>query len=657
MHTSLAHPHELQLPRWCHVSSRPVGSRHVAEVSTAAKRAGQQARPRETVVGIDLGTTNSAVAYIEAGGKPRCIPNEEGSKTTPSVVAFLPEGEVTVGNRAKREANRHPGTTYSSTKRLIGRKFDDPVVQQEQPRLPFQVLSGEKGEVCLKCDVVGRGFIYPEEVSAQVLVQLLDDAERFTGGEVRKAIISVPAYFNTKQREATANAGALAGLGVVRLIREPVAAALAYGLNLKEDQTVLVFDLGGGTYDISLLEVGNGTIEVLSTGVSCLSLMPVGGPGGGPQSVQFTRKRLEELSVDLWRRCRLPLDQACWAAGVDLNAIVGEAAEKRDELRKRGVPAWKTETLTPIIKPRSRPPLSKVLLVGGATRMPAVSQFIKNMTGIEPEQGVVNPDEAVALGAAVQAGVLQGEVKDLMIIDQWQAAILAQQNEDNAKQFDSGCPGLQNTCIMDPAAILAQLDEENAAEDAAEAAQAAAATMAESESLGTRKGTQSSRGDMSRTESGKGSRGSSEEGDGSGTSQGGSRSDDAVEGSEPQRLRRQRRRTAIRTKRVGSLGGAVAGSGVYKPGSDTAAPSQHLQLHIKTNGHGPTNTITRAELVGILVALQHEQTEIATDSASCLSQISNQTLHPIRMRYLLHAELIHAISTMLEHSPHPIHFY
>mmetsp|Transcript_29399 Transcript_29399/g.76255 ORF Transcript_29399/g.76255 Transcript_29399/m.76255 type:complete len:365 (-) Transcript_29399:339-1433(-) len=268
MHTSPAHPHQQQLlqPRWCHDSSRPAGNRHAPIVPAAAKRAGQQARPRETVVGIDLGTTNSAVAYIDAGGKPRCIPNEEGSKTTPSVVAFLPEGEVTVGSRAKREANRHPGTTYSSTKRLIGRKFDDPVVQQEQPRLPYQLLSGEKGEVCLKCDAVGRGFIYPEEVSAQVLVQLLDDAERFTGGEVRKAIISVPAYFNTKQREATANAGALAGLDVVRLIREPVAAALAYGLNLKEDQTVLVFDLGGGTYDISLLEVGNGTIEVLSTG-------------------------------------------------------------------------------------------------------------------------------------------------------------------------------------------------------------------------------------------------------------------------------------------------------------------------------------------------------------------------------------------------------
>ncbi|KAG2438835.1 hypothetical protein HXX76_005375 [Chlamydomonas incerta] len=435
----------------------------------------------QTLVGIDLGTTNSAVAYIETG-KPKCIPNADGETITPSVVSVLKDGEVVVGKRAQRQAVLHPAATYYSVKRLIGRRADDPAVREEAGRLPYKVSADEDGAVVLDCPNVGPGYLYPEEVSAQVVSQLVADAAEHTRGRVTKAVIAVPAYFDDRQREATVAAGKLAGLETVRLLREPVAAALAYGLDLREDATVLVFDLGGGTYDVSLLEVGAGTVEVLSTGgdshlggddwdaaicnwvqrnyLSPAGLdpgsdprlranlralaqaakhslseadevvlrMPVGGRGGGPLEVTLTRDTLEEeLTQELWRRCRLPLDQACWQAGVDLNEVVGGHEAMKEQLRNRGVPSWKLEAMQPEIRPRKRAPLSAVLLVGGATRMPAVRSFLRNMTGLEPigaGQGGVDPDEAVALGAAVQAGILQGEITNLMVMDQWQASLM-----------------------------------------------------------------------------------------------------------------------------------------------------------------------------------------------------------------------------------------
>ncbi|GFR43025.1 hypothetical protein Agub_g4026, partial [Astrephomene gubernaculifera] len=295
---------------------------------------------------------------------------------------------------------------------------------------------------------------------------------------VDKAVIAVPAYFNDQQREATVAAGKLAGLSTVRLLREPVAAALSYGLDLRTDATVLVFDLGGGTYDVSLLEVGGGTVEVLATGGDAhlggddwdaviadwlaehylrpaghdpgsdprlranlralaqaakhalseseeVALrMPVGGPGGSPLTARLTRAQLDLLSEGLWRRCRLPLDQACWRAGVDLDVVVGGHAALQQQLRSRGVPGWKVEAMQPQIRPLRRPPLSAVLLVGGATRLPSLDTFLANMTGIAPSRGRVDPDEAVALGAAVQAGILQGEISDLMVMEQWQASLM-----------------------------------------------------------------------------------------------------------------------------------------------------------------------------------------------------------------------------------------
>eukprot|EP00798_Chlamydomonas_sp_ICE-L_P030049 gene30049-35020_t len=432
--------------------------------------------PREVVVGIDLGTTNSCIAIMNKG-KPVCIPNSLGEPTTPSVVTFLPNGEVLVGKAARRMAATHPAVTYSSVKRLIGRRFADPLVQEELPRLPFRVSPDQEGMVVLGCTSVDRGFIYPEEVSAQVLSELLSDAEAYTGSPVTKAVISVPAYFDEQQKEATMAAGKLAGLETVRILREPVAAALAYGLNLQEDKTVLVFDLGGGTYDISILEVGNGTVEVLATGgdahlggddwdavivewlkkrhlsrsglnfsdpklranlkslaeVAKVQLadndevvlrMPVGGRDGGGVEAILTRAQLDKLSAPLWKRCRMPLDQACWNAGVDLGSVVGDLEAKKSKMRSTGVPQWRTETLQPQIRVKQRPPVSEVLMVGGATRMKAVQKFIFNMTGLEGLEDAVNPDEAVALGAAVQAGILQGDVADMMVMDQWQASLM-----------------------------------------------------------------------------------------------------------------------------------------------------------------------------------------------------------------------------------------
>lgn len=409
-------------------------------------------------------------------GKPVIVPNEYGDLTTPSVVSLDAE-EVYVGVTAKRRASVAPLDTYYSVKRLIGQQEED--VEDDVSNMAFNAGKDEDGCVVLKSSV-NKGDVYPEEISAIVLSKLLEDAARFNGGrEVKRAVISIPAYFNDEQKEATIAAGTIAGLEKIKLIREPIAAALAYGIDVEQDQTVLVFDLGGGTFDVSLLEVGGGVIEVLSTGgdphlggddwdleiITWLEkeyLKPAGiknvrddpqlmsnlktvaeaaklqltlydsaiirMPIEGGIEATLTRQKFESLTSELFRRARLPLDQACWQAGVDLGTAIKEWEVSQKELRKReggkrrSKKSFKDEGVQ--IRPKKRQPVSEVLLVGGATRMPAVHKFVENMTGIKPKQSSVDPDLAVALGAAVQAGIYEGNVSDVMVMDIWQASLM-----------------------------------------------------------------------------------------------------------------------------------------------------------------------------------------------------------------------------------------
>ncbi|PRW56291.1 molecular chaperone [Chlorella sorokiniana] len=460
----------------------PPPVRRRAAAAAAAGEEVETALPT-CVVGIDLGTTNSAVAMVE-GGQPVPVPIQEGSLTTPSVVGFSADGGVLVGAPAKRQAGVNPKSTFYSVKRLIGKDFED--VQQDAARLAYTVSADEDGFAVVDCpnlEAGAGGQLYPEEVSGYVVGKLLEAAEEFAGRPVGKAVISVPAYFTDAQKEATVTAGRIAGLEAVRIIREPVAAALAYGLDAQEDQTVLVFDLGGGTFDVSLLEVGGGVIEVLSTGgdatlggddwdaaimqwlvdehlkparVDCTDprlvanlraaaeaakiklsseervviRMPV---GGGIEAV-LTRQMFESLTKDLFRRARLPLDQACWQAGVDLGTAVKQHEDavrtaKKGGSKKGGSGRQRQAALAQAasgvqIRPKRRMPVSKVLLVGGATRMPAIRRFVRNMTGLDAAEFVVDPDLAVALGAAVQAGIFEGEVSELMVMDVWQATLM-----------------------------------------------------------------------------------------------------------------------------------------------------------------------------------------------------------------------------------------
>lgn len=416
--------------------------------------------------------------------EPVIIPNQEGKLTTPSVVGFRSDGSILVGAQAQRQAAVNPANTFYSVKRFVGREYDDALEDVE--RVAYGVMHDPDGTgaVTLKCDHAEDGSLYPEEISAYVIAKLVYAAEEYKNTPVTKAVISVPAYFNDEQREATATAGRLAGLEAVRIMREPIAAALAYGLSAEEDQTVLVFDLGGGTYDVSLLEVGGGVIEVLSTGgdphlggddwdaaiaswlisdhlkpagVDCTNpgilanlkaiaeaakiklstedkvviRMPV---GGGIEAV-LTRQMFEGMTADLFRRARLPLDQACWQAGVDLGTAVREFDDAVKSVKKGGkggsgnrsgasAAADLAASGAPEIRPKRRMPVTEVLLVGGATRMPAVRRFVRNMTGIEPRDSAVDPDLAVALGAAVQAGIYEGQLSDLMVMDVWQASLM-----------------------------------------------------------------------------------------------------------------------------------------------------------------------------------------------------------------------------------------
>ncbi|GAB4328254.1 MAG: molecular chaperone DnaK [Leptolyngbyaceae cyanobacterium] len=384
------------------------------------------------VVGIDLGTTNSCVAVME-GGKPTVIANAEGFRTTPSVVAFAKNGDRLVGQIAKRQAVMNPENTFYSVKRFIGRRFDE--VTHETTEVSYKVLN-VNGNVKLDCPIAGKQFA-PEEISAQVLRKLVDDASKYLGEQVTQAVITVPAYFNDSQRQATKDAGKIAGIEVLRIINEPTAASLAYGLDKKSNETILVFDLGGGTFDVSILEVGDGVFEVMATsgdthlggddfdkkivdylaeefkkseGIDLrkdkqalqrlteaaekakielssvtqaeINLPFITATQDGPKHLDMTltRGKFEELCADLIDRCRIPVETALRDAKIDKSAI------------------------------------DEVVMVGGSTRIPAVLDLVKRLLGKDPNQ-TVNPDEVVAVGAAIQAGVLAGEVKDILLLD------------------------------------------------------------------------------------------------------------------------------------------------------------------------------------------------------------------------------------------------
>ena len=385
------------------------------------------------VVGIDLGTTNSCVAVME-GGKPTVIANAEGFRTTPSVVAFAKNGDRLVGQIAKRQAVMNPENTFYSVKRFIGRRYDE--VTNEATEVSYKVLRDSNGNVKLDCPAAGKQFA-PEEISAQVLRKLVEDASKYLGETVTQAVITVPAYFNDSQRQATKDAGRIAGVEVMRIINEPTAASLAYGFDKKSNETILVFDLGGGTFDVSILEVGDGVFEVLATsgdthlggddfdkkivdylaeefrrteGIDLrkdkqalqrlteaaekakielssvtqaeINLPFITATQDGPKHLDMTltRAKFEELCSDLIDRCRIPVENALRDAKLDKGAI------------------------------------NEVVLVGGSTRIPAVQELVKRLLGKDPNQ-TVNPDEVVAVGAAIQAGVLAGDVTGILLLD------------------------------------------------------------------------------------------------------------------------------------------------------------------------------------------------------------------------------------------------
>ena len=385
------------------------------------------------VVGIDLGTTNSVVAAIE-GGKPSVITNAEGLRTTPSIVAYTKKQELLVGQIAKRQAVINPGNTFFSVKRFIGSKVDE--ISNESKELPYKVIEDQNKNLKINCSSLNKDFS-PEEISAQVLRKLINDATTYLGQEITQAVITVPAYFNDSQRQATIDAGKIAGIEVLRIINEPTAASLAYGLDQKQNETILVFDLGGGTFDVSILEVGDGIFEVLSTAgdtslggddfdkvlvnwlvndfkkqeeidltkdIQALQRLTeaaekakmelstidktnihlpfITADKTGPKHIEkeLTREQFEELCQELINRCRIPVEKALNDARLDKSSI------------------------------------NEIVLVGGSTRIPAIQNLVESITGKKPNQ-TVNPDEVVAIGAAIQAGILAGEIKDILLLD------------------------------------------------------------------------------------------------------------------------------------------------------------------------------------------------------------------------------------------------
>ena len=385
------------------------------------------------IIGIDLGTTNSAMSFME-GGKPNIIANAQGSRLTPSVVEEDEKGEILVGTPAKNQAVVNPEGTIYSVKRLIGRSWDDPEVKKDAKLLPFEMRKASNGGVEVK---MGDKWYTPQEISAKVLAKMKKDAEEFLGQDVKEAVITVPAYFDDSQRQATKDAGKIAGLDVKRIVNEPTAAALAYGLDDKKDQKVAVFDLGGGTFDISILEMGDGVFEVLSTNGDT----HLGGDDFDQEIIDYLAKEFEKKEgMDLRedKTALQRLKEAAEKAKIELstseetevNVPYITATDKGPKHLKEKLTRSELEKLTNDLIEKTVKPCEKalkdagldkkdideVLLVGGMTRMPAVVKKVKEIFDKEPDKGV-NPDEVVAQGAAIQAGVLGGDVKDITLLD------------------------------------------------------------------------------------------------------------------------------------------------------------------------------------------------------------------------------------------------
>src|SRR5688500_16293658 len=389
------------------------------------------------VIGIDVGTTNSCVAVME-GGKPKVIENAEGSRTTPSVVAFTKDGERLIGQPAKRQAVTNPDNTVFAVKRLIGRRFDDPITKKDTELVPYKIVKGPNGDAWVQAG--GKDYS-PSQISAFILQKMKETAEAYLGETVTQAVITTPAYFNDAQRQATKDAGQIAGLEVLRIINEPTAAALAYGLEKQDGKTIAVYDLGGGTFDISILEIGDGVFEVKSTNGDTF----LGGEDFDAKIVDYLADKFKaKEGIDL-RGDRLALQrlkEAAEKSKIELSSAQStEINQPFITSRMEGgqtTPLHLVETITRAdleklvgdLIGRTLDPCKKalkdagieakdvaeVVLVGGMTRMPRVREVVKEFFGKEPHTGV-NPDEVVAMGAAIQAGVLQGDVKDVLLLD------------------------------------------------------------------------------------------------------------------------------------------------------------------------------------------------------------------------------------------------
>ncbi len=386
------------------------------------------------VIGIDLGTTNSCVAVME-GSAPKVIENAEGARTTPSIVAFAPDGERLIGQPAKRQAVTNPEYTFFAIKRLIGRRFDDPMTQKDIGMVPYKIVKADNGDAWVQGRDAKR--YSPSEISAFILTKMKETAEAHLGEKVTQAVITVPAYFNDAQRQATKDAGKIAGLEVLRIINEPTAAALAYGLDKKQSGTIAVYDLGGGTFDVSVLEIGDGVFEVKSTNGDTF----LGGEDFDTRVVNFLADEFKkENGIDL-RSDRLALQRLKDAAEkakielssaqqteVNLPFITADASGPKHltiKITRAKLEALVDELIQKTVGPVKQAlkdagvttsQIDEVILVGGMTRMPKVQEVVKQLFGKEPHKGV-NPDEVVAIGAAIQGGVLKGEVKDVLLLD------------------------------------------------------------------------------------------------------------------------------------------------------------------------------------------------------------------------------------------------
>ncbi|MBZ9661558.1 molecular chaperone DnaK [Mesorhizobium sp. ESP-6-4] len=385
------------------------------------------------VIGIDLGTTNSCIAIMD-GKDPKVIENAEGARTTPSIVAISSDGERLVGQPAKRQAVTNPENTIFAVKRLIGRRYDDPVTEKDKKLVPYKIVKGDNGDAWVEA---GGKKQSPSQISAMILQKMKETAEAYLGEKVEKAVITVPAYFNDAQRQATKDAGRIAGLEVLRIINEPTAAALAYGLEKKDGKTIAVYDLGGGTFDISVLEIGDGVFEVKSTNGDTF----LGGEDFDMRLVEYLAAEFKkEQGIDL-KADKLALQrlkEAAEKAKIELSSttqteinlpfITADASGPKHLTMK--LTRAKFESLVEDLVQRTIDPckaalkdaglkageIDEVVLVGGMTRMPKIQEIVKQFFGKEPHKGV-NPDEVVALGAAIQAGVLQGDVKDVLLLD------------------------------------------------------------------------------------------------------------------------------------------------------------------------------------------------------------------------------------------------